>query len=806
MIQPHDTHTSPMPTPGAGPQMRMLQIGSIVASRTNPRKHFDGAKLQELADDIKARGVNQTILVRPLPASRLEETNRAKVLKGGTQQWPLPRVRHPLPIEYELVAGERRWRACQLAEVDEAPAMIRNLSDQEVSEIQLTENLQRDDLSDLEEAEGYESLIKEHGIKAEDIGGKIHKSRSYVYARLKLLDLCNKPREALRSGEIDFSRGLLIARIPNEGLQHKALEYCLKKGWNGERPSQRECADHIQEHYMLKLASAPFKIDNADLLPAAGSCKDCPKRTGANPDLFTDVKGPDLCIDPTCYKKKEEAHTAALVRQAKDKGQTVIAGDEAKELVVNHYTMKLKGYRRLDSVDDSPTDQPLRKIIGAQMKAEGITPVLIESQRKPGEMVAVLPNDVALRLLKTVEAQAQAAQQVSKEVRQLADEKKAKAEAKAKAQYERAWRDQLMKRTWAKLTDFPGNMNVHGFNLDVHRYLVLRTVNSLSTDDAEAIAAILNLGKVGAHSALADFAKNTASPDDLQLLCIMQQDSSVNDHSYGGRIANHGLHLVAGNVFKDDLAKLIEEVKAQAAERYLPKPEKAAAPKSASTPPPAAQATPTRANPKTNATPAALAREHARGKTTKAQATAEIAAALGELEGAKNQAPAAQSDEAPAVPGGQPAASAAPGAADAGASGTEDQAPAAQGLDALPVAGAQAAASAAPGATDNGTVRTAAWPFPKHAPHAQAASSAVVPTGDASADANTGAAATEIAPGVRVRINETATGKYQKPWIDYEGVVVEKRGDRAWDVDVTRSKRSAPKRVSFDFTELEVLE
>ncbi|KAB2896782.1 MAG: hypothetical protein F9K35_13295 [Burkholderiaceae bacterium] len=80
-----------------------------------------------------------------------------------------------------------------------------------------------------------------------------------------------------------------------------------------------------------------------------------------------------------------------------------------------------------------------------------------------------------------------------------------------------------------------------------------------------------------------------------------------------------------------------------------------------------------------------------------------------------------------------------------------------------------------------------------------------MPTGGASADANTGAAATEIAPGVRVRINETATGKYQKPWIDYEGVVVEKRGDRAWDVDVMRSKRSAPKRVSFDFTELEVL-
>jgi len=225
-------------------------------------------------------------------------------------------------------------------------------------------------------------------------------------------------------------------------------------------------------------------------------------------------------------------------------------------------------------------------------------------------------------------------------------------------------------------------------------------------------------------------------------------------------------------VFKDGLAKLVEEVKAQAAERYLPKPAKAAAPESASTPPPAAQAAPARAKGKKSTAPAALARDNARAspKTSKAEASADIAAALGALEGESNQAPAAQGNDAQAVPVGQPAA------------------------------------SVAPGATGSAFVPAAAWPFPNHTPEAQAATSVAAPSGKDSAGASIGAAAKEIAPGVRVRINETAIGKQQKPWIDYQGVVVEAIGDRAWDVAIERSKRSAPKRVAFDASELEVVE
>ena len=110
----------------------------IVTSPTNPRKTFNEAKLAELASSIKANGVNQPILLRPLPGSRVPETSKK--------------------VQYEIVAGERRFRASKIAGLAQIPAMLWHLTDAQVLEIQLIENLQREDLSELEEAEGYQTL------------------------------------------------------------------------------------------------------------------------------------------------------------------------------------------------------------------------------------------------------------------------------------------------------------------------------------------------------------------------------------------------------------------------------------------------------------------------------------------------------------------------------------------------------------------------------------------------------------------------------------------------------------------------
>ena len=128
---------------------------------------------------------------------------------------------------------------------------------------------------------------------------------------------------------------------------------------------------HIQDTFMLRLDKASFTITDATLVAEAGACGDCPKRTGANPDLFKDVDSADVCTNPPCYYEKADAQTELLVRDAQDKGQHVITGQEAAELASDHWgNSKLKGYRRLDSVEDSPTDVPLRKIIGEQMQAD----------------------------------------------------------------------------------------------------------------------------------------------------------------------------------------------------------------------------------------------------------------------------------------------------------------------------------------------------------------------------------------------------------------------------------------------------
>jgi len=610
------------------PTFAHIPLAHITASRTNPRKTFYAPKLAELTESIRASGVHQPILLRPLPGDRVAETDRA--------------------VQYEIVAGERRYRACQAAGTGTIPAMIRPLTDAQVLEIQIIENLQRDDLLELEEAEGYEALMRHSTLTADQVGEKIGKSRSYVYARLKLLDLCPEARTALRQRTIPASVALLVARIPDHKLQIKALGQITDQhdGYGGrEALSHRAASRMVQEHYMLRLADARFPTTAADLLPQAGSCSTCPKRTGANPDLFADVKSADTCIDPPCYRAKEEAHATAQVQAAQAKGQTVIAGKEAAEIALSNYgSTRFKGYKRLDAAEDSPvSNTPLRKIIGAAMKAEGIQPTLIAHPRNAGEMVECLPNEIVSRLLKAVEGQAAAAKTVTKEVKALVDEKKAKAQAKAQHQYEQGWRDTLLEDTWYALRD---DADVNGWNTDVHRFLALRAARSLRTDDAEKLAKLLNLGQVAPQSALSDLVKTSPMPARLHLLILMQEASSAADTGYADHPANQALMLIAQSVWHDRLDTIIQEIKAEIHATVWP-PADEAADKNTSTPnAPAAQASRGAGEKDKPGKPGA------KGKKT-ARPAAPAAATVGEEEARQGIAAAMQS-----VEGGPPVADA----------------------------------------------------------------------------------------------------------------------------------------------------
>jgi ParB/RepB/Spo0J family partition protein len=356
-------------------ELQTLALSSIVESNFNPRKNFNLVKLAELAESIKASGVHQPILVRPLPGARVAETDRG--------------------VQFEIVAGARRFRASQQAGAATIPAILCHLSDNAALEAALLENLQRDDLTALEEAEGFEAL-QATGATVDGIASKIGKSRSYVFARLKLLDLSVECKEAMRAGQIDASRALLIARIPDTTLQTKALAEATRVDYLGAVCSLRAFASWLQASVMLKLDKATFSITDPRLVPWAGSCKDCPKRTGANPDLFADVQNVDICTDPACYRAKEDAHHSNIVATAEKRGMKLIDGDDARD-ICDIDGGDMDGYSPLTQVRNDTIDgQP--RLLSALLGDDAPAPVLIENPWAK-ELIAAVPTDEAEAML-----------------------------------------------------------------------------------------------------------------------------------------------------------------------------------------------------------------------------------------------------------------------------------------------------------------------------------------------------------------------------------------------------------------------
>lgn len=297
------TDTTPKTTYGS------YSTAIIKASMTN-RKRFNPAKLEELAASIKSKGVIQPILLRP---SVFDET--------------APN------ICYEIVAGERRFRASIIAELDSIPAIVRDLSDADAAEMQVVENLQREDVHPLEEAEGYEQLMLKHGYKADDLAVKVGKSRSYIYGRLKYCALTLDVRDKFFDDEISASVALLLARIPVPKLQNQAAAEITNPSqfppYSSEPMSYRRAVKHLQDRFMLSLDTAPFSITDSKLLPAAGSCEKCPKRTGNQPEIFNDIDA-NVCTDPDCFTEKRTAADWKKVEMARKKGIPVLEGDEAE--------------------------------------------------------------------------------------------------------------------------------------------------------------------------------------------------------------------------------------------------------------------------------------------------------------------------------------------------------------------------------------------------------------------------------------------------------------------------------------------
>jgi ParB family chromosome partitioning protein len=221
---------------------------------------------------------------------------------------------------FEIIAGARRFRAAQIAQAPTVPVRIVNLTDTEALEAQLIENLQRRDVHSLEEAQGFKALLNLEDPKysIEQIAAKVGKSPAYCAARVRLTELAAPVVEAFYAEEIGVGHALLLAKL-QPAQQEQALANCFREEWNGAGAKAKRIllpVRHLQqwiEHNVL-LKQTPFNKRDSQLVPAAGSCVECPKRTGQNKLLFADVSGnTDACTDPNCYAAKLDAHVKAKV-------------------------------------------------------------------------------------------------------------------------------------------------------------------------------------------------------------------------------------------------------------------------------------------------------------------------------------------------------------------------------------------------------------------------------------------------------------------------------------------------------------
>jgi ParB family chromosome partitioning protein len=214
-MQPLETAPRQAETSGS----RRLPVEFIIASRANPRKDFDPELLEDLTNSIREKGVMQPLLVRPSDQG---------------------------PDVFEIIAGERRWRAAQRAGLHEVPVIIREVDDKEALELAIIENVQRADLNPLEEAQGYGQLIEQFDYTQNDLAHVIGKSRSHVANTLRLLRLPDEVQGMLERGELTAGHArtlitsedplALARRIVDSGLSVREAEALHQKGAEARRP------------------------------------------------------------------------------------------------------------------------------------------------------------------------------------------------------------------------------------------------------------------------------------------------------------------------------------------------------------------------------------------------------------------------------------------------------------------------------------------------------------------------------------------------------------------------------------------
>jgi len=224
-----------IPERPAGPENRVQMVppGQIKPGSHQPRSVFPPERLEELAESIRSNGVIQPVVLRPIPTG------------------------------YELVAGERRWRAARLAGLDRIPAIIRPLTDREAMEISMVENLQRDDLNPMDAARGYKRLMDRFGMTQEDVAQIIGKNRATIANFLRLLKLPQEAAEMLETGELTTGHAKALLSLNRDRDILRFAADTIKNEW-----SVRQLERMIQKHHAPIREPRPDPLNDPNLASA----------------------------------------------------------------------------------------------------------------------------------------------------------------------------------------------------------------------------------------------------------------------------------------------------------------------------------------------------------------------------------------------------------------------------------------------------------------------------------------------------------------------------------------------------------
>lgn len=276
-------------SPHAAVQIEMLRLSDLFPSPTNPRKTFPETELRELAESIKANGLINPITVRAVPA---------------------------VPGQYEVVSGGRRYRASIMSGLLEIPCIIRELTDAQVMDIQIEENLHRQDVPPLEEAAAFHDLLESKRLTVDELAGRLNKSAGYVYRRLKLNQLHELYRPHVERGELPATSAEIIAAYPTETQQAIYKKTFFEQASGIPLFSDaNHLRNRLRSEACTDLNRAIWPLWRNDLQPGLQACNTCESNTAVATLLFPDGAAEPRCTNKSCWKIKEAVWKALVLKE-----------------------------------------------------------------------------------------------------------------------------------------------------------------------------------------------------------------------------------------------------------------------------------------------------------------------------------------------------------------------------------------------------------------------------------------------------------------------------------------------------------